>query len=107
MAENDRSDYLPLDRLLAEWRVGSGEWSWQEEHDLLWFDPVKADRTDELATKVHVEGIREPVLLGTDGRVWDGHHRIVVAMRLGIENIPVEYVGASPNASSRGDEATT
>lgn len=34
--------------------------------------------------------IDSPVLLGNDGRIWDGHHRIVAARRLGIADIPVE-----------------
>lgn len=60
---------------------------------LLGMDPFStSERLDELATSIQAEGIREPVLLGNDGRVWDGHHRIVVAMRLGIESVPVEVV---------------
>src|SRR5690606_24415273 len=44
-----------------------------------------------LLTRIREEGIREPILLGTDGRVWDGHHRITVAMHLGLESVPVEF----------------
>src|SRR5690606_22968569 len=46
-----------------------------------------------LLTRIREEGIREPILLGTDGRVWDGHHRITVAMHLGLESVPVEFAG--------------
>ena len=34
--------------------------------------------------------IEQPVCLGDDGRVWDGHHRIVAARRLGFAEVPVE-----------------
>lgn len=34
--------------------------------------------------------IDQPVCLGTDGRVWDGHHRIVAAIRLGLTEAPTE-----------------
>jgi hypothetical protein len=34
--------------------------------------------------------ITQPVCLGPDGRVWDGHHRIVAARRLGFTEIPIE-----------------
>lgn len=34
--------------------------------------------------------VDQPVLLGNDGRVWDGHHRIVAARRLGFTHIPTE-----------------
>lgn len=30
------------------------------------------------------------IVLGNDGRVWDGHHRIVAARRLGFTHVPVE-----------------
>lgn len=30
-------------------------------------------------------------LLGDDGRVWDGHHRIVAARSLGWRWLPVEF----------------
>lgn len=41
--------------------------------------------------------IEQPVCLGPDGRVWDGHHRIVAARRLGLTEIPVEPDEQSPN----------
>lgn len=34
--------------------------------------------------------MREPVLLGNDGRVRDGHHRIAASVYLGLEEILVE-----------------
>lgn len=41
-------------------------------------------------------GIRKPILIGDDGRVWDGHHRLYAAHVLGFKQVPVEY--------ARGDE---
>jgi hypothetical protein len=34
--------------------------------------------------------IEQPICLGDDGRVWDGHHRVVAAVRLGFDRLPVE-----------------
>lgn len=34
--------------------------------------------------------VPSPISLGSDGRVWDGHHRIIAARRLGFATIPVE-----------------
>lgn len=49
--------------------------------------------TIQLIEAIRAEGIREPILLGNDGRVWDGHHRITVARHLGIRDVPVEFSG--------------
>lgn len=78
-----------LDHLLGVYRVGSGDWAWREEYDNL----IDQPDTQKLLARIRAEGIREPVLLGTDGRVWDGHHRIVIAMHLGLDSVPVEFAG--------------
>lgn len=78
-----------LDHLLGVYAVGSGDWSWQDEHDNL----IDQPGTQKLLARIRDEGIREPILLGTDGRVWDGHHRIVIAMHLGLDSVPVEFAG--------------
>lgn len=99
---------MPLVIVVRDWRPGSHDWDWDdEERDLLAFRCLCAT-TDpqvefiecptpghyQLRLEAHLaeHGITEPVLLGSDGRVWDGHHRIVAARRLGIEVIPVEVV---------------
>ncbi len=46
-----------------------------------------------------VGAVTEPVLLGPDGRVWDGHHRIVAARRLGFASVPAE---TPPGAGAAG-----
>lgn len=38
--------------------------------------------------------IREPVIVGYDGYVWDGRHRVVVALFLGLNKVPVYRIGA-------------
>jgi hypothetical protein len=35
-------------------------------------------------------GVIEPVCIGDDGRLHDGHHRVVAAIKLGIDRIPLE-----------------
>lgn len=80
---------LLLNDLLERFRPGSFNWTWPEEfidikeHSVYMFGTLLADIT--------VNGIREPVLLGNDGRVWDGHKRITAAFTLGIPSIPIEY----------------
>jgi hypothetical protein len=78
-----------FDHLIGVYAVGSGDWSWRDEYEKLIDRPV----TQQLIESIRSEGIREPVLLGNDGRVWDGHHRIVVAMHLGLDTVPVEFSG--------------
>lgn len=39
--------------------------------------------------------------LTLDGRVWDGHHRIVAARRLGIALVPVESPAAAEDRFHR------
>lgn len=82
---------LYLTELLVLWRPGSqgDDWTWQQESDDLW--SREQARMDVLCTSIQETGMQEPVLIGDDGRIWDGHHRIVAAMTLGLETIPVEY----------------
>lgn len=78
--------YLSPDEIMARWRPGSHDepWSWRDERDWLW----KRPEMDALMSSIQIAGVLVPVLLGDDGRVWDGHHRIVAALDLGIPEIP-------------------
>ena len=76
-----------LDHLIGVYAVGSGDWSWQEEYAKLY----ERDYQRALTEQIRVNGITEPILLGNDGRVWDGHHRICAAMHIGIDSVPVEF----------------
>lgn len=85
---------LPVDRIITDWRPGSHDWTWDEEYrDLTVDNPV----TDAIRRRVDTEGIGfqddiAPVMLGSDGRVWDGHHRICIAIERDITHLDVEIV---------------
>lgn len=75
---------LTADEVMARWRPGSADtrpdgtpWTWGDEIvDLALHD---AEALDRIATRyMHL-----PILAGSDGRIWDGHHRVVVAARTG------------------------
>lgn len=80
---------IRLDHLLGVYAVGSGDWPWEEECNKL----KNSSGMLALIYSIRAEGIREPILLGSDGRVWDGHHRIVAATLLGIHEVPVMFSG--------------
>jgi hypothetical protein len=73
---------------------GSGLTWTQELHDL-W----TSDRYDTLVLLQHVasEGISEPIIIGSDGRLWDGHHRLAVALALNI-TVPARIIPAGVTA---------
>jgi hypothetical protein len=94
-----------LGQILTFWSPGSqgDSWTWRDEYNALVSDPV----TDAVRERVDAEGIgfadaHSPVLLGSDGRVWDGHHRIVIAIERGIDALDVEL--ASGVTSGRGSD---
>lgn len=72
------------------------EWSWdEEERDILSHVCVCCGQPGhyQLALEDHLRAagqIDQGVCLGSDGRIWDGHHRIVAARRLGFAHIPIE-----------------
>jgi ParB-like chromosome segregation protein Spo0J len=74
--------------LIAHYRDGD-ERGWDEE--FAWLRAHHAERLATIRETATVQGILEPVLLGADGRVWDGHHRLCVAIDLGLPTIPVRY----------------
>lgn len=94
------SGFIDLDELLANFAPSSPlswpqPWTWddQEREQLL--------RTclccgevghHQRALEAHIAeyGLTEGVVLGIDGIVRDGHHRIVAARRLGIQRVPLE-----------------
>lgn len=80
---------LPTEMITSAWIPGSFDqpWSWGDEIvDILGRD---REAQDALEADIAEHGIREGVHLGPDMRVWDGHHRIVAAMCLGIKEIPI------------------
>jgi len=77
---------MALQQLLRDYQDGD-EHGWDTEFD--WLRANHAEALADLRASVVKDGIREPVLLGSDGRVWDGHHRLCVALDLGLHEVPV------------------
>ena len=80
---------MAVQEILARWRPGSGDWDWPTE----WASLAResGDHLVQLMEDIVANGVQRPVLLGDDGRVWDGHHRLMVASLLGIESLAVEH----------------
>lgn len=84
-----------LAQIITFWKPGSGEWSWADEYaDLMGRHQYTTDRIRERVAKegIHFVDYVAPVMLGNDGRVWDGHHRICIAIEQGIPELAVEVV---------------
>lgn len=91
---------MPLDAVLMGWRDGD-EKGWHEE--FCWIEANHLPRLDMLMTSIQETGIREPILLGDDGRVWDGHHRLCAASKLDLEKVPVTFAAQSSPRPERCD----
>ena len=83
----------PLAQIITFWRPGSFEWSWEEEYADIFARP----ETEQIEALVDTYGIGfldrvAPILLSNNGRVWDGHHRICIAIKRGIPSLKVELV---------------
>lgn len=88
---------MKVDDVMSQWRPGSqgDDWTWEKEYDWCWSEDNF--RMTSIIKCVQEDGIgfddkENPILLGNDGRVWDGHHRILIAKYLGVEFINVEVV---------------
>lgn len=77
---------MRLADLLADYQDGD-EHGWETEFNLL--RRTHAEYLASLTQSIQADGIREPILLGPDKRVWDGHHRLCVAHDLGLDEVPV------------------
>lgn len=72
--------------LIASFADGD-DLGWHEELLFLW--TTDRERTIKLLDEIACAGsITDPVLIGSDNRVWDGHHRVAVALALGMA-VPV------------------
>lgn len=95
---------MSLAKILTFWRPGSYDWSWGEEYA----DIMARPETAAIRSRVRSEGFgfldyHSPVLLGSDGRVWDGHHRICLAIEADEPWLMVERcraVGDAPNSAA-------
>jgi hypothetical protein len=83
--------FMDLEVLMSKWAVGSADWTWDEELAEL-EEGRGVTGMDMLRTSIQETGMKNPILLGNDGRVWDGHHRIAAARSLGIREVPVVVV---------------
>lgn len=93
---------MSVAEIMRRWRPGSFDppWDWDDEAaDLRSHVCACCDQPGHYQAKVEeklrAEGpwwSEATIMLGPDGRVWDGHHRIVAAHALGIESLPVEVV---------------
>lgn len=91
-----------LENIIEVWRPGShgDDWTWIDEYNDLW--TRDKERTWALYDAILKKGFRladdtAPIKLGNDGRVWNGHHRLVIALawrRLGyhVPQLMVEIV---------------
>lgn len=88
---------MPLTEILTGWVPSSmpQPWSWDDEERAI-FERVclccgeVGHYQRELEAFLAERGLSQGVCLGECGRVFDGHHRIVAARRLGIEVTPLE-----------------
>jgi hypothetical protein len=99
---------MSLKHVLTNWRPGSHDWTWREEFNDLRMNPDHSAVTDAVRRRVESEGIDfadhfAPVLLGSDGRVWDGHHRLCIAADLGIQTLRVEVAGEGSDQDEPAD----
>lgn len=86
--------------LLRDYRDGE-EHGWATEFRWIWFEHTQ--RTTALLLDALHDGIREPILLGDDGRVHDGHHRLAVAVALMLDEVPVIHVDEVESVEYRAD----
>lgn len=90
-----KPETMDLLELMANYSDGDGH-GWDTEFEFLAAN--HADRLWTLRTAIERDGIREPILLGNDGRVWDGHHRLWVAADLGMTSVPVRHAAEEPTS---------
>ena len=76
---------MQLVDLMRDYRDGE-EHGWFTEFE--WLRANDAEHLNALRADIAANGIRVPILLGNDGRIWDGHHRICAAYDLGLSDVP-------------------
>lgn len=80
---------MRLSDLLANYRPGSYDqpWSWHDEtQELIGREPTYLA---SIASSIVREGFHAPIQLHHgERRVWDGHHRVVAAIVIGLDEVP-------------------
>jgi hypothetical protein len=91
---------VPAEVVMAIVKDGD-EIGWDEELQWLWTE----HRTEllELMDSVLADGFREPIFVGNDGRLWDGHHRLAVALALRVP-LPTEFAPEPPVPSTSREQ---
>lgn len=80
---------MSLDYILENFTPGEEANAWSDE--FVWIIENDYTHTARLAREVKRVGMNLPILLGNDGRVWNGHHRLLVALILGMTEVPVVH----------------
>jgi len=85
---------MPLAELLADYRPYPDRTWDEDEAETLARECMCCGQPghyqEQLEAHIREHGLTEGICLGKNGVVWDGHHRILAARRLGIETIPLE-----------------
>lgn len=74
---------MSVARLLAEIAPSTHDENWTWHDEMRWLDDMHAERFAALVADIDRRGQRTPVIVGDDGRLWDGHHRVCALARLG------------------------
>lgn len=85
-------DEMDIRVLLSTYQDGDGI-GWPAE--FAWLRTFHYRQIANLTVDIVQHGIREPIALGPDSRVWDGHHRLCVAEALDWRTVPVLHMEAS------------
>lgn len=86
---------VPVEYVLSQYQPGAGDlkdgtpWTWSDEFASLW--SIETAYMARLLDDIVAQGIQEPILLGNDDRLWDGHHRLAAAVALCHAYIEVDY----------------
>jgi ParB-like chromosome segregation protein Spo0J len=84
---------MTLRRFLREIAPGSFDppYSWDDEADHLWAN--EPERMSRLVDDIARNGQARPVMVGDDGRLWDGHHRVTALRHLGRTYLTIIHWG--------------
>jgi len=97
---------VPFDYIMNNWRPGSHDWDWEDERlDLLTRDWV---RTGKLRDTIRERGFgfadaTSPIKLGNDGRIWNGHHRLILGLEFRPDTLWVDVVGPDETEHDNND----
>ena len=85
---------IRVEDLVRDYRPGSrgDEWTWADElRDLYAREPARMAWFEDRLRHRDFAAFDKPILLGDDGRVWDGHHRVVAAIAQRLHRLPVTH----------------